>query len=140
MTSPRFKRLIAKKEADYANRTQSFYPHIPSPPLPPSLPLEDYTGTYFHAAYRNITIYLSEEGTLHIKREDVSWKVVIELKHVSGDYFMAYVDSATAPGMIFKEKVAAGFQIGVEGKPEQFGIAVEEEMGVDGRMWFKRVE
>lgn len=70
----------------------------------------------------------------------MSWKLAIDLKHVTGDYFMAYVDSTTAPGLIFKEKVAAEFKVGVDGKAERFGIAVEEEMGVDGRMWFERIE
>jgi hypothetical protein len=52
---------------------------------------------------------------------------------------MAYVDSSTAPGLIFKAAVPAGFKIGSDGAPKAFGIAAEEKMGKDGRIWFDKI-
>lgn len=52
---------------------------------------------------------------------------------------MAYIDSATAPGLIFRKAVAAEFLVGVDGIARKFGIAAEPEMGVEARIWFERV-
>jgi hypothetical protein len=67
------------------------------------------------------------------------WKIALELEHVSGDYFMANVDSTTAPGLVFKTATAAEFHIGANGIPKTFGLAAEREMGVSGRIFFERI-
>lgn len=81
-----------------------------------------------------------KNDVLHIAREDVTWPLAADLQHVSGDYFMAYVDSLTAPGLVFKVALPAEFRIGSDGLPSAFGAAVEERMGKDGRIWFDRVK
>ncbi|KAL2062947.1 hypothetical protein VTL71DRAFT_6019 [Oculimacula yallundae] len=136
----RFKRLLKEREANYNSRTSHYYPDIPSPTLPPTLPLSSYSGTYSHPAYRKFTIvHNPKTNTLHADREDVSWKVSFDFKHVSGDYFMGYMDSKTAPGLVFKQAMAAEFTVGSSGKADRLGMALEEEMGKDGRIWFERV-
>jgi hypothetical protein len=45
----------------------SFYPDLPSPRIPTTLPLLSYTGTYYHPSYRNITIFL-KDGVLAANR------------------------------------------------------------------------
>ncbi len=52
---------------------------------------------------------------------------------------MAYIDSTTAPGLIFREAVAAEFVIGSDGVAKKFGLAAEPEMGSEGRIWFDRI-
>ncbi|CZT43085.1 uncharacterized protein RSE6_03071 [Rhynchosporium secalis] len=70
---------------------------------------------------------------------DVAWKIDFDSEHISGDYFMAYVDSKVAPGLVFKQAMAAEFRVGSGGTVEKFGIALEPEMGTEGRIWFERV-
>ena len=123
----------------YNNALWKFYPFEsrPNPPLTPTLPLQNYTGTYRHPAYQNITIFL-EDNDLHANREDAVWKVRLDIEHVTGDYFMAYIDSITAPGLVFKAAVPAEFRIGSDGVSKSFGIAAEVEMN-GKKIWFERI-
>lgn len=73
---------------------------------------------------------------------NVTWETIateIVLEHASGDYFTAYIDSATAPGGKFREAVPAEFLISSEGVVSKFGIAAEPQMGIYGRIWFERI-
>jgi hypothetical protein len=125
-------------EERYRNASKTFYPSVPDPPIPASLPLENYAGTYHNPGYHNMTVSLKDDG-LFVNRSDQTWKVEVDLKHVSGDHFMAYVDSLTAPGLVFKEAVPAEFKVGGDGISNSFGILAEIEMGPDSRIWFDRI-
>ena len=72
-----------------------------------------------------------KDDILHADRLDASWQIVVDFKHVSGDYFMAFADSVNAPGFIFKG--------GSDGVSKSIGIALEGEMGLDARIWFERI-
>lgn len=85
-----------------------------------------------------MTVY-QEDGVLQIDR-DASFNVHIELTHVTGEYFMAYMDSRTVPNSIYQNAVAAEFIIGPDGVARKFGIAEEPSMGPNGRVWFERVD
>lgn len=100
--------------------------------------LDRYTGTYFNAGFRNITIY-QKDGTLQFDR-DASFNVHVDLQHVTGDYFMAKMDSRTVPNSIYQNAVAAEFVIGPDGLARKFGIAEEPSMGPNARIWFDRVD
>jgi hypothetical protein len=52
---------------------------------------------------------------------------------------MAYMDSTTAPGLIFKEATPAEFKVGADGISQVFGINAEPEMGPKGRISFQRI-
>lgn len=138
LTLTRFDKALKQRADEYDNATQIFYPNIPYPPLPATLPLANYTGTYFHPAYRNLTIYVKDD-ILHADRLDASWQIAVDFKHVSGDYFMAFADSVNAPGFIFKGALPAEFKVGSDGVSKSFGIALEGEMGLDARIWFERI-
>jgi hypothetical protein len=58
---------------------------------------------------------------------------------MTGEHFLARVNSATAPGLVFQEATAAEFVVGAEGTVRRFGIAGESEMGREARIWFDRV-
>jgi hypothetical protein len=118
----------------YEEAERRYYPSIPSP-LPLSLPVEMYTGTYNHPSYYNVTIVL-KDGRLHSDR-DAGWRVFFDLEHVSGGYFMGYLDSSTAPGLLFREAFPAEFVVGSDGVVRELGLALEEEMGE--MIWFERV-
>lgn len=130
--------MLEAEEQRYKNAMKTFYPEVPNPPLNQTLPLVNYTGTYVHPAYRNITLAL-KDGILHTDRVDVTWPLSADLKHVTGDHFMVYADSAVAPGGVLKLATAAEFRIGSDGVPKQLGVAIEDMMGKDGRIWFDRV-
>jgi hypothetical protein len=131
------------KEKHFLKNAKSIlFPNIPSPTLPLSLPLESYTGTYSHPAYQNMTITLPPSSPghsqLHIDRKDATWKMFIDLEHVSGDHFIAWTDSLTAPEGSFKSAMAAEFRLCVDGTVTEFGARMEEAMGEE-KIWFKRV-
>jgi hypothetical protein len=125
-------------EERYRNASKTFYPAVPDPPIPASIPLLNYTGTYYNLGYHNVTLSLKNEK-LFVNRSDHVWNVGVDLEHISGDHFMAYVDSLTAPGLIFKEAVPAEFKVGGDGISNSFGIMAEVGMGPDSRIWFDRV-
>jgi hypothetical protein len=65
--------------------------------------------------------------------------MALDFEHVSGDYFMANIDSTTSPGLAFRHATAAEFHIGANGIPKTFGLAAELEMGLSGRIFFDRI-
>lgn len=119
---------------------QIHYPNIPSPPLPHRLPLKSYTGVYTHPAYNSITLTLDpKSGRLHADRSNVTWQTEIDLEHVSGEYFLAWIDSKTAPRSVFKGAQPAEFVVRKDGVVGTLGIALEPAMKDPGRIWFERV-
>jgi hypothetical protein len=66
-------------------------------------------------------------------------KVKLDLEHVSGDYFMAYIDSTLAPGLAFQEAAPAEFVVGSDGVSKSFGIAAQPEMRIGARIQFTRI-
>jgi hypothetical protein len=129
---------MQKSVEEYKNGWKGAYPNIPNPRLPTTLPVQNYTGTYFNPGYNNITIEI-KDGALYANRSDATLKVELTLEHISGDYFMAYADSTEAPGLPFKVAAPAEFEISPEGISKTLGLAAEPEMGKDGRIWFERL-
>lgn len=124
----------------YSNATARFYPSLPRPTHDASIPLIAFEGTYNNGGYGNMTIFMNAtRGALQINRFDATWKVELELEHVSGDFFIASLDSVAAPGHIFKERFPAEFVVGADGRPEKFGVRIEPSLG-DEKIWFERVE
>ncbi|KAM3071256.1 hypothetical protein ACMFMF_007729 [Clarireedia jacksonii] len=135
-TKYREKNLQLQKCA-YKNAVSRHYPNIPKPALPASLPIANYTGTYFHPAYRNATITFSNDVLKIDRSEQQLWKIAGEIKHISGDFFMAYVDSTMAPKSAFMGALPAEFRVDENGIAKSFGILVEGAM--KEKIWFERV-
>ncbi|OWP03958.1 hypothetical protein B2J93_4522 [Marssonina coronariae] len=99
-------------------------PSILSPALPLSLPLQNKTGSSFHPACRNATI--SEEDGVLTFQGITSWPSWTRL---------------WPPGLIIRQAVAAeskvSSNVSSNGASSVFGIAIEPEMGLDGRIWFQ---
>jgi CubicO group peptidase (beta-lactamase class C family) len=133
------------KEKEYVFAKSLFYPSIPSPPLPLSRPLAAYVGTYYHPAYHNMTVTLLPSGSslnpsiFRIDRTAQLWKMRVELEHVSGEYFIGWLDSLVAPGTVFKDAMSVEFRIGSDGSVAQLGARMEVEMGQE-MIWFTRVQ
>jgi len=75
---------------------------------------------------------------LHIDRTDVTWKMQVDLEHISGEHFLARADSIEAPEGIFKTAAPAEFRLGPDGTVVEFGARMEEEMREE-KIWFRRV-
>jgi hypothetical protein len=80
----------------------------------------------------------SKIENLYVLRR-TSWVIEFNLIHISGNYFMCHLDSAKAPGTLFKQAIPGEFIVGADGVVQKFGIAAEPEMGKEGRIWFERV-
>lgn len=100
--------------------------------------MTSYAGTYSHPAYLDMIITCDESGVLTIVRSKSQWKIRIELEHVSGEYFLARMNSTVNPGgFVFKDAWPAEFKIGVSGTPVALGARLEKATGAE-KIWFRR--
>ncbi len=105
----------------------------PSQPGPnASLPLESYTGTYFHPGYRNISIQSVGSASLRrhraqlsSMREDFTWAEAGEFEHVSGEYWIMYTSYIHVPVDSQSGFSPVEFKLGADGKV----VAVEIDVG-----------
>lgn len=118
---------------------QEYYPEIADPPLRRALPLKAYPGTYFHPAYRNITIEFSDAAErLMSIRDDFAWKMKYEFVHVSGEFWIVYIDMKNSPNMLNGQFAKAEFKVGANGKVNELAIEFLED-GTEGVITFERV-
>jgi hypothetical protein len=136
------------------NKVEYLFPGIVKNPVSPALPLEQYAGTYFHPGYQNITLTLEKTGSerqlgsdgsriLYADHTDFTWQTKLEFRHVSGEYWVMEATMAKAPpSLAVRDIAAAGFKIGVDGRPAQFGIEWQDTLSgvVDGWIWYDRIE
>ena len=82
---------------------------------------------------------------LHISTTEGNWPASIDFTHVSGEYFVIYVlacEGTRQPGDYepMREFVKkAEFRLGEDGKVEELGLQLDDEMG-DDKIWFTKVE
>jgi hypothetical protein len=115
------------------------YPNRANPPLPRTLPLEAYTGTYFHPGYLNITIELSDvKERLQAVRKDFVWPMTFDFVRVSGDYWVVYIDMLETPNQLNGQLAKAEFRIGARGKVDELVVEFLED-GSEGLVTFKKI-
>jgi CubicO group peptidase (beta-lactamase class C family) len=136
---------IERGRRDVATAVSRFYPSLPSPPLPTTLPLSLYTGAYFHPGYGSVTIYLdhrrSSSGSSVILRADrnrTTWPEILRFKHASGDFFIAESEHDGDSGALYPSVYPVEFRIGAAGTVIALGIGWEKEM--EGKIWLERVQ
>lgn len=150
----RYKDYYEKAETAMNESIAKYYPHRPSSPLPSALPIEAYTGTYFHPGYLNFTLQLAsgvddkymlrDNITLVAIRVDVSWPTINLLEHVSGEYWMMYEYYKDSPQGSIVEYAPAQFEIGPDGRVARMGItwlsvSPGNEDTVEGLVWFDKI-
>lgn len=136
-------KTISRLRSKAENAITYFYPSLPSPRHPPTLPLSAYAGTYIHPGYQSITITFNPKSpeTLHADRSFTTWpEPHLNFAHVSGNYFIIRSGYEGRLDPIEPCVYPAEFVVGVDGKPQKVGIGYEEEMGKEGRIWFERVD
>ncbi|OJJ44925.1 hypothetical protein ASPZODRAFT_134350 [Penicilliopsis zonata CBS 506.65] len=137
--------LLERGKHEAATAIARFYPSLPSPPLPTTLPLSLYTGTYLHPGYGSVTLYLDETGSsegggssviLRADRNQNTWPEILRFQHVSGDFFVAVSEHDGDYGAIYPSVYPAEFRVGAAGKVIALGVGWEKEMGEE-KIWFK---
>ncbi|KAI1208300.1 beta-lactamase/transpeptidase-like protein [Annulohypoxylon truncatum] len=133
---------------------EELYPERANPPLPRTLPLQEYVGVYSHPAYQNITIELVD-GTdtpaakgsakterkgaeLKANRGNMEWQMMFEFIHVSGEFWAVVIDMLNTPNSLNGQLARAEFVVGVKGKVDKLEMEFLED-GSEGIVVFDRV-
>lgn len=142
-----------KTNARIEKAIDKYYPSRPTHSIPASLPIEAYTGTYFHPGYLNFTIELPDpvrttraKTALTATRPDATWPSFNEFEHVSGEYWMIFIYTLDQPVGVMREYAPAQFHVGSDGKANALGITwlslggPDDDDTVEGLVWFERIE
>ncbi|KAK4942699.1 hypothetical protein LTR10_017648 [Elasticomyces elasticus] len=115
------------------------YPLAPSPGLPLTFPLADYTGVYTHPAYRPLVVSVTKDTPVPRLRAvaEGGVKVVLNLRHVTADHFVGDLVLFTH-GVEPLAAIKAGFKLDIQGKVSEFGAELEFLSGGGKMIWFKR--
>ncbi len=136
---------------DYLDVRKTLYPNVPEKPLPLTLPLAEYAGSYHNPGYRTIEFKVVKpregvpvaDGTTEVLHADIRrlLDVTLDLEHISGEYFVAWTDTETS-NVLIKSGLRAEFVIGHDGKVSKCGIHLDPVSRSDDdrmKVWFTKV-
>ena len=111
-------------EKEECNAKVDLYPQLPETPIPPTLPLSCYAGSYRHDGY-GVLVVEYKNGALQVDATDRTWRLELSFKHVSGEFFVIeYLDIDT----LYKDIKKAQFRLDVEGTVRELGINFVDEL------------
>ena len=119
LTRDSYEKALAELATVWDTALDTLYPDRADPPLDKALPLESYTGIYFNSGYQNLSLTLEQSPDtkkapkLVAEFVDASWPTTCEIKHVSGEHWLAYCEM-TAQG--FRDYAGARTEVGPDGK------------------------
>lgn len=125
------------------------YPDRPNPALPPSLQTSCFVGIYEDPGYGSFTLREEPspdkpgETILVADRPRTTWRYVMKMHHVTGDYWMIYTELQGVADAIANSTVGGQFKIGVDGKVSSLDIHWENYLGPatdGGVVSFKKTE
>ncbi|OQE29601.1 hypothetical protein PENSTE_c002G04357 [Penicillium steckii] len=122
--------LQAKKAKDSKRKV---FPNLPDPPIPHSLPLEKYTGTYRHPANAWITLEITG-GTLTADVSQGTLPSKLTFTHASGDFFVA---ETKVLDLISLGPYGVEFYVDSTGTATKIGMPLEPVMKGEN-IWFER--
>ncbi|KAI0174998.1 putative penicillin-binding protein [Pestalotiopsis sp. NC0098] len=138
---PGFQKLLDGLLGQFDKAVDELYPDRAAPPVPRALPLEAYTGMYFHPGYLNMTITThdgEEEGRLRAVREDFVWQMTFDFVHASGEYWAVLIDMKDSPNRLNGQVAKAEFRIGPDGRASAL-VAEFLEEGSEGIITFDKI-
>ncbi|CZR50889.1 uncharacterized protein PAC_00763 [Phialocephala subalpina] len=112
---------------------EALFPNVPEPPIPLSRPLEAYSGEYEHPGFGKLIVNL-KDNKLEVDLMDRTWRFMVYLEHVSGEYF--FVEKKEFPTKEV-ENCRAQFRIDVDGTVRSFAVDNIDGME-DEWVWFER--
>lgn len=129
----RYEEMQRQMEEYVKTARQTLYPNVPSPAPPPTLPIGDYMGHYWHPAYRRLTILWDQEKQiLFADRKDSTTPCQLTFIPVSREFFLVKLTVVGAETML-----PAEFRLGPDGTPSMVGIGWEPSLG-DEKIWLKK--
>lgn len=137
--TPRNESAQAEAQKQIESAPARLYPLAPSPGLPLTLPLTEYTGVYTHPAYRAFVVSVTNDAPVQQLRAvaEGGVKVVLHLRHVTGEHFVGDLVLFTH-GVDPLAAVKAEFKLDIQGKVSEFGAELEFLSGGGKMIWFKR--
>ncbi|KFZ01906.1 hypothetical protein V501_09731 [Pseudogymnoascus sp. VKM F-4519 (FW-2642)] len=133
----RWKKVVAERREAFAQARERLYPYVPVKPTPPSLPLNKYAGSYSHPGY-GVMNFVADGERLIADRTDQEIAMEVKLKHVSGEFWMAYSHVKHRDDRDV-QVVRAEFYVSVDGTAGKFGIELEPRME-SNKIWFIRID
>ncbi|KAE8148083.1 beta-lactamase/transpeptidase-like protein [Aspergillus avenaceus] len=107
------------------------FPSLPDRPIPPSLSLDRYTGTYCHPGYGMITVKIID-GQLQSDLRDRVGGIFIQLTHATGEFFVAKA-STDSTTLFYRGE----FYVDSFGVARKFGMDLEPALRGE-KTWFER--
>ncbi|KAF7556511.1 hypothetical protein G7Z17_g1373 [Cylindrodendrum hubeiense] len=138
----------AQHEAGKAleNVDDILFPNRPKEPRPPSLDISKLSGKYYAPGFETYHFVeragdeASTDMLLIAERTDLMWKNQITLRHVSGDFWVAYITILDGP-RIPESFLAVEFRFGPDGKPSGLEMTFpDREKANGGKVFLKRLE
>ncbi|KAI0888186.1 beta-lactamase/transpeptidase-like protein [Annulohypoxylon maeteangense] len=143
-------KMIQQQLKQPETAVEELYPKRADPPVPRTLPLQEYVGVYSHPAYQNITLELvdgvdtasrtspSKTSELKANRGNMEWQMTFEFIHVSGEFWAVVIDMLNTPNSLNGQLARAEFVVGVNGKVDKLKMEFMED-GSEGVIVFDKV-
>jgi CubicO group peptidase (beta-lactamase class C family) len=113
---------------------QRLFPWLPDPPIPHTLPLSKYAGSYKHPTETTVTFNI-DSGSLTADLRDRVIPCELCLDHASGNYFVGRIHSA---GLDLMPPFAVEFCL-ENGVVTNVGLCLEPDMKRE-KIWFERCQ
>ncbi|OAQ90495.1 penicillin-binding protein [Purpureocillium lilacinum] len=122
-------KILQESKKNLTQVLDEVYPERPKKALPPTVDITELQGTYHNAGYGNITLRIKDETSvlgerklLTASRSEFTFPMVLDLHHVSGDWWLMVLDMANNPVVYFRSYAEAEFQFGVDGRPHGLDV------------------
>jgi hypothetical protein len=86
----RRKEVVKGRRKAFVRARERLYPFLPFKPIPLSLLLERYTGSYSHLGY-GVMKFVVEGAGLIVDRIEQEIAMEVKLEHVSGEFWLAFL-------------------------------------------------
>jgi hypothetical protein len=145
------KKYIEGGIEEAATAKEYFYPNLPEPIQPCSLPLKAYAGSYHHPGYQTLKIYIDANAERALEeragnpvlfradRTEVTIPEHMAFEHINKDYFLIRSSWFGDFAAWFPDVNPAEFRLGADGKVSEIGIRWEPRLG-DRKIWLKKVD
>ncbi|KAJ5816494.1 Peptidase S12 Pab87-related C-terminal [Penicillium robsamsonii] len=120
---------------DVEDSKKRVFPSLPAPPIPCTLPLSGYAGTYRHPMGVTLFIRISIDGLIVDLRDRVI-PCELSLAHASGEHFVGSIHNS---GLNLLPPFPVEFYIDATGVVKRVGLLLEPALK-DKKLWFDRCD